>query len=67
MSTHNPASPIVRVGILGSSWWADAMYLPALAQHPVGHVTAIAGRNAAELAQRWGIPHVFGKLRRTAG
>jgi predicted dehydrogenase len=61
MSTHNPASPIVRVGMLGSSWWADAMYLPALAEHPVGHITAIAGRNAAELAQRWGIPHVFGK------
>ena len=51
----------VRVGILGSSWWADSMYLPALAQHPSGRVTAIAGRTAAALADRWQVPHTFAR------
>jgi predicted dehydrogenase len=45
--------------MLGSSWWADSMYLPALAAHPLGRVTALAGRDAPGLAQRWGIPHTF--------
>ena len=25
----------VRVGIVGTSWWAESMYLPALAQDPL--------------------------------
>lgn len=52
----------VNVGIIGTSWWADAMYLPALATHPHGKVTAICGRNrqaAQEIADRWQIPQVF--------
>ena len=51
--------PAVRVGILGSSWWVDSMYLPALASHPAGHVVAIAGRAATDLARRWDVAHVF--------
>jgi Predicted dehydrogenases and related proteins len=35
----------VRVGILGTSWWADAMYLPALKNHPKASIEAVAGRN----------------------
>ena len=23
----------LRVGIVGTSWWADSMYLPAFAEH----------------------------------
>ena len=57
--SDSTTAPQVRVGMLGSSWWADSMYLPALAAHPLGRVMAIAGRDAPELAQRWGIPHVF--------
>lgn len=53
--------PPVRVGILGSSWWADSMYLPALASHPAGRVVAIAGRDAGDLAQRWSVPHTFAR------
>jgi len=53
------APPAVRVGVLGSSWWTDSMYLPALARHPHGRVVAIAGRAADELAQRWHIGHAF--------
>jgi predicted dehydrogenase len=59
-ATFAPPSP-VRVGILGSSWWVDSMYLPALASHPQGQVVAIAGRDAETLAQRWSIPHAFGR------
>lgn len=51
--------PAVRVGILGSSWWVDSMYLPALANHVHGRIVAIAGRDAGELAQRWLVPHAF--------
>src|SRR5437660_397768 len=34
----------ISVGLVGTSWWADAMYLPALADHPYGRITAIYGR-----------------------
>jgi predicted dehydrogenase len=52
----------VRIGIVGTSWWADAMYLPALADHPHGRIVAVCGRNetnARALAARFGVPHVF--------
>jgi predicted dehydrogenase len=51
----------LRVGLVGTSWWADAMYLPALQNHPDGMITAICGRRrepADELAHRWAIPMV---------
>lgn len=52
----------VRVGIVGTSWWADAMHLPALKNHPHADVVAICGRNrenAQQLASRWEIPNVY--------
>jgi predicted dehydrogenase len=52
----------IKIGIVGTSWWTDAMYLPALATHPLAQLTAICGRNADkahEMAQRWHIPQVF--------
>lgn len=52
----------VRVGIVGTSWWADAMYLPALKEHPDAKLAAICGRNkdkAREMAAAWDIPLVF--------
>jgi predicted dehydrogenase len=52
----------IRVGIVGTSWWTDAMYLPALADHPAASVVALCGRTestARELADRWGIGAVF--------
>lgn len=52
----------VRVGLVGTSWWADAMYLPALKEHPHGKVVAVCGRsrpNAERLAAQWGIESVF--------
>lgn len=52
----------IRVGMIGTSWWADAMYLPALKNHPHGQVTAICGRNrdtAQKVADQWSIPKVY--------
>jgi predicted dehydrogenase len=51
----------VRVGVLGTSWWADSMYLPALAAHPDVDIVGICGRTAAKaemLAAEWGVPWV---------
>jgi predicted dehydrogenase len=52
----------VRVGLVGTSWWADLMFLPSLKSHPKAEVVAICGRNrsrAQELAQKYGIRRVF--------
>ncbi len=37
----------VRVGMIGTSWYADSMHLPSLTSHPQADVVAICGRNAA--------------------
>lgn len=52
----------MRVGIVGTSWWADAMYLPPLSAHEQAAVVAVSGRNAATtaaFADRWGIEQRF--------
>ncbi|MEY4338863.1 MAG: hypothetical protein RLZ14_713 [Actinomycetota bacterium] len=52
----------IRVGIVGTSWWAESMYLPALAEHPLGRVTAMCGRDVAKaraVADQWGVPEVY--------
>jgi predicted dehydrogenase len=52
----------VRVGIFGTSWWADAMYLPPMQTHPEADVVAVCGRReqpAADFADRWSIPNHF--------
>ena len=49
----------VRVGVVGTSWWADSMYLPALTAHPDAELVGVCGRTNAtvrELADRWSIP-----------
>ena len=25
----------VKIGIVGTSWWTDSMYMPALTKHPI--------------------------------
>jgi len=55
-------TPIVTVGVVGTSWWADAMHIPALDSHPNAVIKAICGRNgktAQTMADKWDIPHVF--------
>ncbi len=52
----------VKIGVISTSWWADAMYLPALTNHPQAQVEAVCGRDqsrADAFAQRWDIPQVF--------
>ncbi len=53
----------VRIGIVGTSWWADAMYLPALANHPLADVRGIVGgsrrEHTREFAAKWGIPAAY--------
>jgi predicted dehydrogenase len=52
----------VRVGVIGTSWWADAMHLPALKNHPQAEIAAICGRNPdnlREMQTRWDIPQGF--------
>ena len=55
--TTVPPRPI-RVGVLGTSWWADSMYLPALAAHPDVEIVGVCGRTAStaeQLAAEWNI------------
>ena len=52
----------VRVGVVGTSWWADLMYLPSLKSHSQAELIAVCGRNrerAKEIAQKYDIPYVF--------
>jgi predicted dehydrogenase len=52
----------VRVGIFGTSWWADTMYLPPLDAHPDCEVVAVCGRRpepAKSFSENWNIPHWF--------
>ena len=52
----------VRVGVIGTSWWADTVHLPSLRSHPRAQLAAICGRNpdrAQEIAHKYGIPAVY--------
>ena len=56
----------VRVGMVGTSWWADGMHLPSLKSHPAADVVAIAGRDqtpARAMAQKYDIPQVYADYR----
>lgn len=49
----------VRVGVMGTSWWADSMYLPALAAHPDVELVGLCGRTESTtvaLAEQWSVP-----------
>ncbi len=55
-------SDTIRVGVVGTSWWADAMHLPSLKSHPRAELVAIAGRSAERaqaLARKYDIAQVF--------
>jgi predicted dehydrogenase len=52
----------VRVGVVNTSWYADALHLPSLTSHPRATVVALCGRRreqAQELAHKFGIPSVY--------
>lgn len=55
----------VRIGVVGTSWWADAMYLPALTGHPLADVRGVVGTRAGhtrEFADRWRVPGAYPSL-----
>jgi predicted dehydrogenase len=63
----------VRLGLVGTSWWADLMYLPAIRSHEGAELVAVCGRDAertAAFAERHGVPNAYsdhGEMFRAAG
>lgn len=52
----------LRIGMIGTSWWADLMLLPALKSNPQATVVALCGRNrerAQTLATKFAVPQVY--------
>ena len=52
----------IRVGVIGTSWYADLMHLPLLQSHPQAKIAAICGRNrdrAEEMARKYDVPNVY--------
>ena len=52
----------VRVGVIGTSWWVEAMYVPSLNSHTGAKVVAVCGRNAERagaVAAKFGGARVF--------
>jgi predicted dehydrogenase len=57
MSTERP-----RVGVIGTSWWADLEHLPGLTSRPDVDVVALCGQNEArleEMAKKYNIRQTF--------
>jgi predicted dehydrogenase len=62
MSTEKP-----RVGVIGTSWWADQEHLPGLLARPDVDVVALCGRNQErldEMAKKYNIRQTFTDWRR---
>jgi predicted dehydrogenase len=60
----------VRVGIAGTSWWADYMFAPSIRSHPQAELAAVCGRNrgnANEIAAKFNIPQVYTDYREMFG
>src|SRR4051794_17341878 len=56
----------IRIGMVGTSWWADDMHLPSLTSHPQADVAAIAGRGreaAGAMAGKYHIAQVYSDYR----
>ncbi len=52
----------VRIGLIGTSYWADEFHLPAVSSHDSGTVAAICGRDRQRgelLAEKYGVPSVY--------
>src|SRR5690349_15498154 len=55
----------IKIGMLGTSWWADSMYMPALTRHPNARVCAAVGRDldhTRKFAEQWNIPNAYASL-----
>lgn len=52
----------IRIGVIGTSWWADLGHLPFLTSDERVQVTALCGRNrerAQAMATKYNIPYIF--------
>ncbi len=52
----------LRIGLVGSSWWTELMFLPALKAHPGAEVAAISSRTSDRLlafAAKHRIPSIY--------
>ncbi len=57
----------VNIGIIGTSWWSDLVYLPIFQQYERASLIAICGRNrerADEMAKKYDIPNVYTDYRK---
>jgi predicted dehydrogenase len=62
MTMDATPAPRVRIGLIGSSGWAEGMYLSALATDPRVEIVGIAARNQErldELAGKWNIANTY--------
>lgn len=62
---NNPTERKVRLGVVGTSWWADAMHVPALSAHPLADIRGVVGtrlEHTREFARRWSIPAAYAGL-----
>lgn len=56
-----------KIGVVGTSWWSELIYLPILQQYERAHLAAVCGRNqdqAARVAAKYGIAEVYSDYRR---
>lgn len=52
----------VRIGLIGTSWWAESFYLSNLQKYEAVELAAICGRNqirAEKLASKYGVARVY--------
>ena len=52
----------VRLGLVGTSWWADMMYLPAIRSHDGATLVGVCGQDAGRtsaFAERYAIPSAY--------
>ena len=60
----------IRVGVIGTSWYADMLILPSLQSHPQAELAAICGRDQAradEVAAEYSIPKVYADYQEMIG
>ena len=57
---------LIRVGVIGTSFYSDKMHLTSLKSHPRARIEAVCGRNrerAEEIAAKYEVPKVFTDFR----
>lgn len=56
----------VNIGVIGTSWWSELVFLPILQNDERANLVAVCGRNqdrAKEMAEKYKIPEVYNDYR----